>query len=115
MKSTTPFDVVLVPFPFADLSTAKRRPCVVLAQLAPKRMPRHFVLCMVTSQMVGISFPFDHILDDYVAAGLPKPSIVRISKLVTVEQSLVQKRLGTLSSADRASVRRNLGALFGIA
>ena len=112
MKSTTPYDVVLVPFPFADLSTNKRRPCLVLARLSPKGLPRHFVVCMITSQLAGVSFPHDHVLGDYAAAGLPKPSLVRVAKLVTVEQSVLLKKLGTLSMRDRAKVRDNVNALF---
>lgn len=115
MKSTTLFDVILVPFPFADLSTKKRRPCLVLARVTPKRLPRHFVVCMVTSQLDGVAFEHDHVLRDYAAAGLPKPSLVRVAKLVTIEETLLLKRLGALSKADRASVGRNVEALFGFA
>src|SRR5450432_3600232 len=112
MKSTTPYDVVLVPFPFADLSTNKRRPCLVLAHLSPKGLPRHFVVCMITSQLTGVTFAHDHVLGVYAAAGLPKPSLVRVAKLVTVEQSVLLKKLGTLSTRDRAKVRNNVHALF---
>jgi mRNA interferase MazF len=113
MKSTTPFDVVLIPFPFADLSTNKRRPCLVLARLTPKGLPRHFVVCMITSQLAGVSFEHDHVLGDYALAGLPKPSLVRVAKLVTVDQSVLLKKLGALSPRDRAKVRSNVQALFG--
>ncbi len=115
MKSTTLFDVVLVPFPFADLSTNKRRPCLVLARVTPKRLPRHFIVCMVTSQLDGVVFEHDHVLGDYAVAGLPKPSLVRVAKLVTIEETMLLKRLGALSKGDRASVRQNVQALFGFA
>lgn len=112
MKSITPFDVVLVPFPFSDLSTNKRRPCLILARLAPKRLPQHFIVCMVTSQLEGIAFPQDHLLDDFAAAGLPKPALVRIAKLVTVEEPLLLKRLGKLAAIDREKVRNNVRELL---
>jgi hypothetical protein len=48
-------------------------------------------------------------------AGLPKPSLVRVAKLVTVDESMLLKRLGALSKSDRASVRQNVEALFRLA
>ena len=68
---------------------------------------------MITSQLAGISFAHDHVLVDYAKAGLPKPSLVRVAKLVTVEQSVLLRKLGALSLADRAKVRENVQALFG--
>jgi len=115
MRSITPFDVALVPFPFADLSTNKRRPCLVLAKLAPKRLPAHYVVCMITSQLHGVAFAFDHLLADFATPGLPKPSLVRVGKLVTVEQSMLIKRLGKLAGADREQIRQNLKQLFQLA
>ncbi len=70
---------------------------------------------MVTSRLDGIAFAQDHLLADYAAAGLPKPSLVRVAKLVTIEQSVVLKRLGALSERDRASIRSNVQKLFGFA
>jgi hypothetical protein len=68
---------------------------------------------MVTSQLDGVVFEHDHVLGDYAVAGLPKPSLVRVAKLVTVEDTMLLKRLGTLSKSDRARVRQNVAALFG--
>lgn len=112
MKSITPFDVALVPFPFADLSTSKRRPCLVLAMLAPKRLPRHYVVCMITSQLDGLAFEYDHQLEDFSTPGLPKPSLVRVAKLVAIEQAMLLKRLGKLAAPDREQVRQKLRHLF---
>ncbi len=84
----------------------------MLARLVPKRLPPHFVVCMVTSHLGGIPFAYDHVLADFVAAGLPKPSLVRVAKLVTVEQSMLLKRLGKLGAIDRSKIRDHLRALF---
>lgn len=46
---------------------------------------------------------------------IQKPSLVRVTKLVTVEEAMLLKRLGALSKSDRASVRQNVEALFGFA
>ena len=105
MKSTTTFELVLVAFPFSDLSTKKKRPCLVLKSYDVRKLGTYLVVCMVTSQLEGLHFPGDLILTGWREAGLPKPSLVRVSKLVTIEESLVLKRLGQLNVADAKSLR----------
>lgn len=112
MKSTTPFDVVLVPFPFSDTVAAKQRPCLVLASIQPTRLPEHVVVCMMTSQVDGLAFPFDCTVKNIAKAGLPKPTIVRVSKLVTLDSTLIRKRLGSLATEDAETVKEQLDALF---
>lgn len=99
----TPFDVVLVPFPFTDLRSTKRRPCLVLAVAQPAGMPEHFIAAMITSQL-DRRFPHDVALLDHHTAGLPKPSLVRLFKLVTLDATLLPRHLGCLALADRSAV-----------
>ncbi len=112
MKSTTVFDVVLVPFPFADLSATKRRPCLVLATTSPRALPAHVIVCMMTSQLDGIRFPSDHVLAQFKSAGLPKPTLVRLAKVVTLEETLIVKKLGSLAETDRRAVKAAFKSLF---
>ena len=108
----TSFDVVLVPFPFTDLSAVKRRPCLVLASYRPKPLGEHVVLAMMTSQVSGHGFPWDVNLQHASSAGLPKPTLVRLGKMVTLESKLVVKSLGSLHAQDRAAVRAEFVRLF---
>ena len=108
----TPFDVVLVPFPFADLRSSKRRPCLVLSGFKPRGLREHVIVAMITSQLSGPRFPFDVELEKYQAAGLPKPSLVRLGKIVTLDSSLIVKQLGTLTAADKRLVKAEFEKLF---
>ena len=61
------------------------------------------IICRVTS--VHRTGPLDITLQDWHPAGLLKPSVARIDRLVTAEKSIFLRRLGVLSAADLAAVR----------
>jgi mRNA interferase MazF len=108
----TPFDLVLLPFPFTDLRTTRQRPCVILSAFQPRGLTEHYVVAMVTSQLSGLAFPGDTVLVKWSEAGLPKPSLVRLAKVVTVDGALIRKKLGTLQETDRKVMRRQFRQVF---
>lgn len=53
-----------------------------------------FHLCaMMTSQVKGLSFPQDITINDWKNANLPKATLVRLAKVVTLEKTLIKKLL----------------------
>ena len=110
--STTAFDIVLVPFPFSDLSLNKKRPCMVLSSISPKGLNSHSVVSMITSNMMGLDFPYDYEIEDYLKAGLPKPSVLRLSKIVTIDNQIILSKLGKLQEADMEKVVSEFRKLF---
>jgi mRNA interferase MazF len=110
-KSITPFDVILVPFPFSNLEAAKLRPCLVLMTMKPARYPQHLIVAMMTSH-VEKHFPHDLLVENPSEAGLPKPTLIRLAKVVTIDSSLIKKRLGSLSKSDRKQVEKEWRLLF---
>lgn len=102
--------VVLVPFPFDDLSSTKARPAVCLTNsVGPFR---HVVLAFITSQIPADLLDTDLLLDskgpDFPLTGLRVSSTLRLHRLLTVTNSLIQRELGELSPALRADVDRKL-------
>jgi len=71
---------------------------------------------MMTSQVGGPGFAHDVAVRAWSAAGLPKPGLVRVTKGVTVEDSLLRRRLGRLAASDaertRVEFRRMFNALL---
>jgi mRNA interferase MazF len=106
------WQVVVVPFPFTDRRARRRRPALVVSR--PDALGArigHSVLAMITS--AGHSrWPLDVPVSDLACAGLPAPSVVRM-KLFTLDDRLVERRIGRLAPADATSVAAALARLFG--
>ena len=86
--------VVLVSFPFSDLSDSKFRPALVLAETDRNDM----ILCQITSN-AGIDSKAVEIGDsDFDFGSLQKTSFARPNKIFTGHESLIAKRVGKLSS-----------------
>ena len=92
-------DIVLVRFPQADLTTGKLRPALVLA-IAPSRHS-DLLLALISSRIHQAIPNFDDIIDtsddDYLVTGLKVTSVIRLSRLATVEPSIISARLGNIS------------------
>ena len=98
-----PFDVVVVPFPFTDRNSAKRRPALVLSSSAFNQKAQHSVMAMITSAGQS-SWLSDYFIEDLDVAGLPTECLVRL-KLFTLDHRLVIREAGTLGAADQKKLR----------
>ncbi len=92
-------DVVLIPFPFTDLTATKTRPAVVVSSPAYHAVRTELLLAYVSSQIAKATSPIDYVLKDWKQAGLPKPSFVR-PKVAAIEPTLVVYQAGQLSAQD---------------
>jgi len=106
-------DVVLVPFPFAYLSSAKNRPAVVVSSALFHQTEPDIIVAAITSQIGSHRGPIDTLLADWRHTGLLKPSVVK-SSLATLEMRMVRHTIGKLSSADLATLSRNLAAALDL-
>ena len=101
MPSTTAYkrgNVVLVPFPFTDLSSTKQRPALIVSADSFNATHADVILVAITSQ-VPSSLASDEFLfsqDELRSCGLPKPSILKLCKIVTLHQRLIIKKIGDL-------------------
>lgn len=85
--------VVLVPFPFSDLTEAKLRPAVVLADAGRG----DWILCQVTSRAYGDQRAIPLSDADFVAGSLRAASYARPGKLFTANHSLMVAQVGALT------------------
>jgi len=105
-------DVVLVPFPFTDHSTTKKRPAIVVSSTAYHRECPDLILIAVTSQLRPASTFGEVAIQHWKEAGLLKPSILK-PLLATVDRGLAIRKLGSLTSKDRENLRSVLGSILG--
>ncbi|MBI4717015.1 MAG: type II toxin-antitoxin system PemK/MazF family toxin [Planctomycetes bacterium] len=84
-------DVVVVPFPFSDLSAAKRRPALVVSSPGGD-----LILCQITSQSVrdGYAVPLGE--PDFATGALKHESNIRPNRLFTAAEQIVLYRVGQL-------------------
>ncbi len=92
MGTPTEGSVVLVPFPFSDLSQSKRRPAVVLANAERG----DWILCQVTSKSYANARAVDLTDNDFEHGSLRLISYPRPAKLFTAPESLFVSEVGGL-------------------
>jgi mRNA interferase MazF len=108
--------VVLVPFPFDDLSGSKVRPAVCLTD--PVGPHRHVILAFITSQVPANALDTDVILRSndpgFAVTGLRVASAIRLHRLMTVSTLHIRRDLGHLTSDLQRAIDGRLRALFGL-
>jgi mRNA interferase MazF len=105
-------DLVLVPFPFTDQTTTKRRPAVVVSSDAYHRERPDLIILAVTSQARPGAGVGEAAVAKWKEAGLLRASVLK-PVVATIERSLVLRKLGRLEGEDRAALRKVLGEILG--
>lgn len=85
-------DIVVVPFPFSDLTQAKRRPALVLAEFDGEDL----LLCQITSQRIRDRYAVAIDEDDFETGTLKQRSHVRPNRLFTADRQIILYRVGCL-------------------
>lgn len=105
-------DVVLVPFPFADLSGSKVRPAIIIS--ADPQGPE-LIVAFITSVLTnrsprGAEVEIAPPNPEFHATGLKTGSLIRMDKLVTLSRSVISRRLGVTGPAtqDKSSAMLRL-------
>ena len=105
-------DIILVPFPFTDQTTTKKRPAVVISSTAYNIERPDLIIMAVTSQLKPSQMIGEVIIQDWQAAGLLKPSAIK-PVITTIEKHLIIKAMGQLMSEDHAALKASLKTILG--
>lgn len=90
-------DIVLVPVPFTDLTTTKRRPVIVISNAAYHQQTEDMIIVAMTSNPGAAPFAFLIQNSDLESGTLNRPGIVRPDKVFTLARRLAQKIFGRVS------------------
>ncbi|MBD1394462.1 type II toxin-antitoxin system PemK/MazF family toxin [Mucilaginibacter glaciei] len=101
-------DVVVIPFPFSDLSGSKRRPALVLADLPGDDI----ILCQITSQQNLDNFAIPLIHSDFVSGNLPIISYIRPTRIFTADKNMIIRISGSVDKSVSSKVAHLLSNLF---
>lgn len=104
------WDVVVVPFPYADRLAEKRRPALVISSGRLASFGLLWVAMITSAENEGWSC--DIPIGDIARAGLPAPSVVRPAKIACIEPARVLRRAGKLDRAAARKVAERIGELM---
>lgn len=108
-------DVLLVPFPFTDLTGQKVRPAIIVS---PDPQGDDVLLAFVSSVTPARLHATDWLLNpdqpEFSAAGLKGPSVIKAGKLLTLHRALVLRRLGHIGPQLQVELDRRLLRAVGL-
>lgn len=106
--------IVLIPFPFDDLSTAKLRPAICLTNAISSY--NHIILAFITSQIVDHPLESDIIINEsaeyFKKTGLKVSSTIRLHRVITLNMSIIRRELGFMPHNIMSGLNQQLINLF---
>jgi len=101
-------DVVVLPFPFSDLSASRKRPALVAAALKGDDV----ILCQITSEARIDDYSIVLANKDFKKGKLPVTSIIRPNRLFTADKSIIKYKAGSLNKKKIKEVEEVIVKIF---
>jgi mRNA interferase MazF len=112
----TKHKIVLIPFPFDDLTQSKVRPAVCLTE--PLGSYRHVLVAFITSRVPPTLLASDLLIasnrEDFALTGLRTTSVLRLHRMMTLTTAIIERELGYLPESLELEVKSRLRGLFGL-
>ncbi len=97
-------DIVLIPIPFTDLTSQRRRPVIIISNDEYNRKTDDIVVVAMTSNLQPSDYGFVITSNDLEIGSLRRPSRVRVDKIYTLAQSIAVKRFGRVNEMTFGSI-----------
>ncbi len=108
MENIVKGDIIVVPFPFSDLSKSKKRPALVLANL----IGDDFILCQITSEARVDQYSIILKDGDFKQGTLKQISMIRPNRIFTADNSIVLYKVGVLKDSKIKEVEEEVIKIF---
>jgi len=105
-------DIVLIPIPFTDLTSQKRRPVIIISNNFYHRKTHDVVVVAMTSNPNAGDYSFTITSSDLIQGALNRPGQVRVDKIYTLSQSIIAKTFGQVNANVLNEIRRILSDLI---
>jgi len=90
-------EIIIVPFPFSDLSSIKQRPVLILSKNIDNEKVEDIITCGITSNVKDSKYSVLIKNEDLIEGEVPKISRVKVDKLFTISQDIVKKKVGRIN------------------
>lgn len=108
------YKIVLVPFPFDDLSETKVRPAICLTDSIG--IYNHVIIAFISSKIPDPLLPSDIVIAKqqvgFAQTGLSVDSVIRLHKMVTIPATLIKRELGSVDETMILKLRSRINELF---
>jgi len=90
-------DILIVPFPFSDLTSVRQRPVLVLSRKEYNEKCEDIINCGITSNLKDSKYSILIENSDLAEGNIPVKSRIKLDKMFTLEQGIVIKKLGRVN------------------
>ena len=105
-------DIVLIPVPFTDLTSSKKRPVLILSSDSYNESTEDIIVAAITSNLDNATYAVNISNDDLIDGKLLLDSCVRADKLYTLSQTIAIKRFGTVKDSILEAVTESVLNIF---
>lgn len=110
MESLSTGQVVLIKFPFSDLTNQKLRPCLIIGVAEFDDI----IVCQITSRSYSSKIAIPLKTSDFTKGEIALDSFIRPDKIATLDKKLVLRILGTLRTKKRQEIKKELTKILNI-
>jgi len=99
-------EIVIVPFPFSNLSSIKNRPVLILSKNSDNKSSENIITCGITSNIKDMKYSVLINNEDLEKGMIPSKSRIKVDKLFTLDKSIIKKRIAKINSKVLISIKK---------
>ncbi len=105
-------EIIIVPFPFSDLSSVKKRPVLVLSKQIDNNTSDDIITCGITSNIKDSKYSIFIENKDLDKGQIPTKSRIKVDKLFTLNKRIVEKSVGRINKKTFNEVKKEFFKLI---
>lgn len=106
--------IVLIPFPFTDLSASKVRPAVIVSNFSQGEDIIVAFISSLKNRMQKTDIIINSQDKDFPKTGLKTDSVIKTGKLATLDKKIILGEIGEISASIEKEINKKIKILFGL-